>query len=291
MTAPSPCRPPPRDPGSLARPARRRHLRDDAADDAAGGRPGAPTRSCRRSSSPPAAPRCAGLLAAVYLLLVRAPRPAARASRWRSRSAALGTVVGFPLFLALALRRGRRDACRGGHRRAAAGHRGGRGARLPPAALGRLLGLRRARLRAWCSASPPGRAAARWSLADGCCCSARSLSAAIGYVAGARLSATMPAEQVICWVLVLSLPLTLPADAAVAGRRSRCSAARLGRLRLRHAVLDVARLLRLVPRPGARRHGARQPGAAAAAVPVAAVRGAGARRAARRGDAAASRWR
>jgi drug/metabolite transporter (DMT)-like permease len=34
---------------------------------------------------------------------------------------------------------------------------------------------------------------------------------AIGYVAGARLSATMPAERVICWVLVCSLPLTLPA--------------------------------------------------------------------------------
>jgi drug/metabolite transporter (DMT)-like permease len=36
-------------------------------------------------------------------------------------------------------------------------------------------------------------------------------SAAVGYVAGARLSAQMPAEQVICWVLVGSLPLTLPA--------------------------------------------------------------------------------
>jgi drug/metabolite transporter (DMT)-like permease len=36
-------------------------------------------------------------------------------------------------------------------------------------------------------------------------------SAAIGYVAGARLTATMPAERVICWVLVCSLPLTLPA--------------------------------------------------------------------------------
>ena len=36
-------------------------------------------------------------------------------------------------------------------------------------------------------------------------------SAAIGYVAGARLSAQMRAEQVICWVLVASLPVTLPA--------------------------------------------------------------------------------
>ena len=35
-------------------------------------------------------------------------------------------------------------------------------------------------------------------------------SAAVGYVAGARVSAVMPAQQVICWMLVLILPLTLP---------------------------------------------------------------------------------
>jgi drug/metabolite transporter (DMT)-like permease len=35
-------------------------------------------------------------------------------------------------------------------------------------------------------------------------------SASVGYVAGARVSAVLPAEQVICWVLVLSLPLTAP---------------------------------------------------------------------------------
>jgi drug/metabolite transporter (DMT)-like permease len=29
-------------------------------------------------------------------------------------------------------------------------------------------------------------------------------------VAGARVAAELPAEQVICWVLVISLPLTLP---------------------------------------------------------------------------------
>jgi len=34
---------------------------------------------------------------------------------------------------------------------------------------------------------------------------------AIGYVAGARVATELPAEQVICWVLVLSLPLTVPA--------------------------------------------------------------------------------
>jgi len=36
------------------------------------------------------------------------------------------------------------------------------------------------------------------------------LSAAAGYVAGATASRALTAEQVICWVLVLSLPLTAP---------------------------------------------------------------------------------
>jgi drug/metabolite transporter (DMT)-like permease len=39
-------------------------------------------------------------------------------------------------------------------------------------------------------------------------------STSIGYVAGARVSAELPAEQVICWVLVISMPLTLPIMAA-----------------------------------------------------------------------------
>jgi drug/metabolite transporter (DMT)-like permease len=38
-------------------------------------------------------------------------------------------------------------------------------------------------------------------------------SASVGYVAGAQVSSKLPAEQVICWVLVLALPLTLPAMA------------------------------------------------------------------------------
>jgi hypothetical protein len=37
------------------------------------------------------------------------------------------------------------------------------------------------------------------------------LSTAFGYVAGARVSAEVPASQVICWILVFSLPLTVPA--------------------------------------------------------------------------------
>ena len=49
----------------------------------------------------------------------------------------------------------------------------------------------------------------RLSAADGLLLMA-VMSAAIGYVAGARLSAQMASEQVICWVLVMSLPFTLP---------------------------------------------------------------------------------
>jgi drug/metabolite transporter (DMT)-like permease len=53
-----------------------------------------------------------------------------------------------------------------------------------------------------------------WIAADGLLLLAVA-SASIGYVSGARLAAQMRAEQVICWVLVLSLPLTLPAALAV----------------------------------------------------------------------------
>jgi drug/metabolite transporter (DMT)-like permease len=53
-----------------------------------------------------------------------------------------------------------------------------------------------------------------WVSADGLLLLAVA-SASIGYVSGARLASQMPAEQVICWVLVLSLPLTLPIALAV----------------------------------------------------------------------------
>ncbi len=36
------------------------------------------------------------------------------------------------------------------------------------------------------------------------------LSASFGYIGGARLAPSLGAERVICWVLVLSLPITLP---------------------------------------------------------------------------------
>lgn len=149
----------------------------------------------------------AGLLSIAYLLAVRAPRPEAEQLPAFAVSA-LGTVVGFPLFLALALR----------HVEA-----------MHAAVVTGLLPLTTALAAAlWFRQRP---SAGFWACAAGGCAlvvgfallqgSGRLVmadalllgavaSAATGYVAGARLAAQMRAEQVICWVLVLSLPLTLP---------------------------------------------------------------------------------
>ncbi len=150
----------------------------------------------------------AGLLSLVYQGLTRAPRPAmAQASDLFV--SALGTVVGFPLFLALALRQV--DAM---HAAVVTGV-----LPLGTAVVAALVLRQRPSLGFWtCAVLGCGLvlAFAAWqgsgslSLADGWLLLA-VLSASIGYVAGARVAAVMPAPQVICWVLVGSLPLTLPA--------------------------------------------------------------------------------
>jgi drug/metabolite transporter (DMT)-like permease len=149
----------------------------------------------------------AGLLSAGYLLITRAPRP--RAGQVPTLAlCALGTVLGFPLFLSLALREV--DA-------------------MHAAVVTGVLPLATAGVAAWSFRQRPSngfwgcavlgcglvlafaahQGSGRLSGADGLLLLA-VLSAAVGYVAGARLSAQMPAEQVICWVLVLALPFTLP---------------------------------------------------------------------------------
>ena len=150
----------------------------------------------------------AGLLSLVYLRLVRAKRPARE--HWRLLAVcALGTVLGFPLFLAMALRHA--DAMHAavvtgvlplGTAVAAALWLGLRASRAfwTCAALGCLLVL--------AFAAMQGQGAL--SAADGLLLLAVA-SASIGYVAGAQVSSKLPAEHVICWVLVMSLPLTLPA--------------------------------------------------------------------------------
>ena len=153
----------------------------------------------------------AGLLSIGYLRWVGAAWPAR--SHWGALFVcALGTVVGFPLFLAMALRHV--DAM---HAAVVTGV-----LPLGTAMAAALLMRQRASIGFWvCAATGCALVIAfaalqghgRLSGADGMLLLAVA-SASIGYVAGARVSATLPAEQVICWVLVLSLPLTLPAMAA-----------------------------------------------------------------------------
>jgi drug/metabolite transporter (DMT)-like permease len=149
----------------------------------------------------------AGCLSVLYLLATRAPRPR-RQQLPAFAVCALGTVVGFPLFMGLALRDV--DAM---HAAVITGV-------LPLAtAVAAALSFRqRPSVGFWvcavlgCAlvlAFAAHQGSGRLSAADGLLLLSVA-SASIGYVAGARLSAQMRAEQVICWVLVLSLPFTLP---------------------------------------------------------------------------------
>jgi drug/metabolite transporter (DMT)-like permease len=153
----------------------------------------------------------AGLLSIAYLRWTGARWPQRR--HWRALAVcAAGTVVGFPWLLGLALRRV--DAMHAAvvtgvlplgtavvaalalRQRASAGF-------WMCAAIGCALVLGFAALQGRGALAP----------ADGLLLAAVA-SASIGYVAGARVSSVLPAEQVICWVLALSLPLTLPAMVA-----------------------------------------------------------------------------
>ena len=149
----------------------------------------------------------AGMLSVLYLYFTRAPRvlrrhlPALFAS-------ALGTVVGFPLFLSLALRDV--DAM---HAAVVTG--------LMPltTAIGAALYFRQRPSNGFWVCALIGSAmvvsfaayqgSGSLSAADGLLLLA-VLSTSVGYVAGARVAAELPAQQVICWVLVISLPFTVP---------------------------------------------------------------------------------
>jgi len=149
----------------------------------------------------------AGVLSVVYLLSTRAPRP--RGDQLGAIAvSALGTVVGFPLFLSLALREV--DAM---HAAVITGV-----LPLGTAVAAAIAFRQRPSAGFWtCAVVGCGlvlafaalRGSGRLSAADGLLLAAVA-SASVGYVAGARLSAQMKAEQVICWVLVLSLPFTAP---------------------------------------------------------------------------------
>ena len=150
----------------------------------------------------------AGLLSVLYLLAVRAPWPQSR--HWPSLAvSALGTVAGFPMTLALALRQV--DAM---HAAVVTGLMP-----LSTAVIGALVLRQRPSMGFWACALAGCAlvlAFAAWqgggalSAGDGWLLLA-VLFTGIGYVAGAKVAAEMPAPQVICWVLVMSLPFTLPA--------------------------------------------------------------------------------
>lgn len=149
----------------------------------------------------------AGVLSVLYLTLRRARPPARR--HWPTLLvSALGTVAGFPLFLALALRHVEAmhaaivtgvlplataaAAAVAFRQRASIGFWG-------CALLGCVLVLAYA---AWQGSGAPTIADLFLLLAV--------LSAAVGYVGGAQVSMELPAPDVICWVLVLALPVVLP---------------------------------------------------------------------------------
>lgn len=149
----------------------------------------------------------AGLLSIIVLAVARARRP--RRDEWLAYAvSAAGTVIGFPLFLGLALR-----DVEAMHAAVITGV-------LPLAtALAAAVYLRQRPSTGFWLCAVGGCAlvvafavhqgGGRLSAADGLLAIAVA-SAAVGYVAGARLAARLPAEVVICWVLVLSLPFTLP---------------------------------------------------------------------------------
>lgn len=149
----------------------------------------------------------AGLFSLVYLRIHRAAIPARR--YWAPLAVcAVGTVLGFPLFLGLALR----------HVHA-----------THAAVITGLLPLATAVVAAIYFRQRPS--PGFWACAVGGCVLVLAYAAlqsggqvtgadvlllaavlftSIGYLGGARVSSDLPAPQVICWVLVLSLPFTVP---------------------------------------------------------------------------------
>jgi drug/metabolite transporter (DMT)-like permease len=149
----------------------------------------------------------AGVLSLIYLTVTRAPRPQ-RSQLGAIAVSALGTVVGFPLFLSLALRE------------VPAMHAAVVTGVLPlgTAVAAAIAFRQRPSTGFWiCAVAGCGlvlafaaiQGSGHFQAADGFLLMA-VVSTAIGYVAGAQLSLRMRAEQVICWVLVLSLPVTAP---------------------------------------------------------------------------------
>ena len=149
-------------------------------------------------------------LSAVFLLATRAPLP--QRQHWLPLAVtALGVVFGFPLFTSIAMR-----YVEAVHASVIVGV-----LPLATAAVGALLHRQRPSRGFWLCAAVgsamvvtfavlrSGNDGLSFHFADGLLLAAM-LCAAVGYGYGGRLSQQMRAEHVICWALLISLPLTLP---------------------------------------------------------------------------------
>ena len=157
----------------------------------------------------------AAMLSVVFLLVTRAPLP--KRENWLPLAiTAGGVVLGFPLFTSVAMRH-----VEAMHASVIVGV-----LPLATAAVGALLHRQRPSSGFWLCAGVGSALvvafAMRRSGTPGGGLSIQSadllllaamLCAAVGYGYGARLSQQMRAEHVICWALVLALPLTLPLSA------------------------------------------------------------------------------
>ena len=154
----------------------------------------------------------AAALSAVFLLATRAPLPR-RVDLWPLLITSSGVVFGFPLFTSIAMR-----YVEAVHASVIVGV-----LPLATAAVGALLHRQRPSASFWlCAALGSALVVAFAMLRSGngagglsihfsdLLLLAAMLCAAVGYGYGARLSQHMRAEHVICWALLVALPLTLP---------------------------------------------------------------------------------
>jgi drug/metabolite transporter (DMT)-like permease len=150
-------------------------------------------------------------LSAVFLLATRAPMP--RRGDWLPLAiTSAGVVFGFPLFTSIAMRH-----VEAVHASVIAGV-----LPLATAAVGAWLHRQRPSAGFWICAAlggvlvvafailRSGRGGLSIQAADALLLAGMACGA-VGYGWGGRLSQRMPAEHVICWALVLALPLTAPA--------------------------------------------------------------------------------
>ncbi|RYZ12280.1 MAG: DMT family transporter [Comamonadaceae bacterium] len=154
----------------------------------------------------------AGLLSIVVLLALRAPRPRPE-HRGPLAMAVLGNAIGYPLLLGYALRT------------VTSSHAAVVTALLPlvTAAVAALVLHQRARIGFWICAAVGSLLVVAFSMwrawqsghgfglewADLLLVGA-VIAASFGYIYGARITPSLGAERVICWVCVMALPITLP---------------------------------------------------------------------------------